>query len=287
MQFSDKGEEETPMDENKVVFLDVDGTLIDYHGVFPESAREALRIARTNGHQMVICTGRALCQMESWFPMDLVDGMITAAGSSVYHAGKQIYSTTFETEHTKQMVQYFQENRMPFFLQSEQKLYSANWCKESGMALFRGKGLNAEAVAKVYGTVDFVKEPWLQPGIEKALYYNCRKAPEQVEQDLDGYFKITDSSFKLSRFCDGEITLAGIDKSAGMNAYLHNVGVARENSIAFGDGPNDMEMIQYAGLGIAMGNGTAALKKVADRVCGDVNKDGLYFAFLGLGLLDQ
>lgn len=274
-------------DRPRVVFLDVDGTLIDYNGEFPDSAKEAMRMARRKGHQMVVCTGRALCQLTGFFPMELLDGVITAAGSCVYHEGELLMSTCFEEEWTKRLVDYFKENDMPFFLQAEDQLYSATWCKEAGMELFRGKGLNDEAVEKVYGTVAFVEEPWKQPGVEKALYYNCQKNPEEVCADLGGYFNITDSSYKLSRFCDGEITRAGIDKSAGMRAYLDHVGIPREDSIAFGDGPNDLEMIRFAGIGVAMGNATLELKQAANRVCGDVNNDGLYFGFQSLGLIDE
>lgn len=275
-----------PKKKPHVVFLDVDGTLISYDGIFPASAKEALHLARKAGHQMVVCSGRSLCQIKTWFPMELTDGLVTAAGSSVYYQEKLIYSTTFEEEYTRKMVRYFEENQMPFFLQSEEALYSAKWCMASEKALFQEKGLKADAVEEVFGTVEFVDRPWTKPGIEKALYYNCHKEAAQVEKDLDGYFKITDSSFKLSRFCDGEITRAGIDKSAGMDAYLKYVGIPQENSVAFGDGPNDMEMIQFAGLGIAMGNATKELKSIADKICGDVEEDGLYLAFRELGLLD-
>lgn len=154
------------------------------------------------------------------------------------------------------------------------------------MELFRGRGLNDEAVEQVFGTVNFVDEPWKCPGIEKGLYYHCMKEPDEVEKDLGGYFKITDSSYKLSRFCDGEITRAGIDKAAGMRAYIDHVGVPKEDTVAFGDGPNDMEMIRFAGIGVAMGNAILELKQIANHVCGDVDKDGLYFSFKGLGLLD-
>ena len=70
-----------------------------------------------------------------------------------------------------------------------------------------------------------------------------------------------------------------------MEKYLEHVGVPHEDSIAFGDGPNDLEMIQYAHTGVVMGNGTDRLKALADRVCGRIDEDGIYNGFQELGLI--
>ena len=98
-------------------------------------------------------------------------------------------------------------------------------------------------------------------------------------------FTIQDSSYKVTRFCDGEITCRGITKAIGMEKYLEYTGIKREDSIGIGDGPNDFEMIDFAGTGVAMGNGVPALKEHADYVTDTVTNDGIYKAFDHLGLL--
>ena len=83
----------------------------------------------------------------------------------------------------------------------------------------------------------------------------------------------------------GEITIAGVNKAIGMREFLKAAQVSVVNSVAVGDGPNDFEMIEFAGTGIAMGNAIPDLKDKADMVTTDINNDGIYNAFEKLGLL--
>jgi hydroxymethylpyrimidine pyrophosphatase-like HAD family hydrolase len=69
-----------------------------------------------------------------------------------------------------------------------------------------------------------------------------------------------------------------------MERYLKAAGIAREDSIAVGDGPNDLQMMEYAGIGIAMGN-AREVKERADMVTSSIDDDGIYRAFETLGLL--
>ncbi|MBQ8469116.1 MAG: HAD hydrolase family protein, partial [Clostridia bacterium] len=119
----------------------------------------------------------------------------------------------------------------------------------------------------------------------KCCYFQCTLEAAQVQEALGPYYQVVDSSYKLTRFCDGEVVKAGCNKATGMERYLEAVGLSREDSIAFGDGPNDLEMLAYAHTGVCMGNGTDRTKAVADLVCGRVDEDGLYNAFLDLGLI--
>ena len=72
-----------------------------------------------------------------------------------------------------------------------------------------------------------------------------------------------------------EICLMGVDKGSGIKTILSYFGDDRKSSVGVGDGANDIEMIEYCGLGIAMGNADERLKEKADWITGDVNQDGL------------
>ena len=73
---------------------------------------------------------------------------------------------------------------------------------------------------------------------------------------------------------------------AGIKRYLELTGIRREEIIAFGDAENDLDMIQYAGIGVAMGNAKEAVKEVADYVTDDIDDDGIEKALKHLGLID-
>lgn len=84
-------------------------------------------------------------------------------------------------------------------------------------------------------------------------------------------------SFQISNNSSGEISSRGINKAFGMQKYLEHAGIARENTIAFGDGTNDIEMLKYAHIGVAMGNAVETLKKQANYVTSGVD-EGWYKA---------
>ena len=83
----------------------------------------------------------------------------------------------------------------------------------------------------------------------------------------------------------GEMTKMGVNKATGMQRLMDELKIGREDTIAFGDGPNDVEMLQFAGTGVAMGNAIPAVKQYADMVTDKIDEDGLYHAFERLHLL--
>ena len=79
----------------------------------------------------------------------------------------------------------------------------------------------------------------------------------------------------------------GINKSYGMEKYLEYVGLTRKDAIAFGDGPNDLDMLSFVGHGIAMGNGSKAAKDAAEYITTDIHEDGIRHAMEHYGLISN
>ncbi len=270
---------------SKVVFLDIDGTLCDRSGTVPDSAIEALHRAAANGHQMVLCSGRSKIQIFPFLNPADYQGVVSVAGSCVTCGDHVVYQKLMEREPLRKMVKFFRDNSMPYFLQSEENIFTDPYSAGELHDAFMEIGRTEEDVKKILNTVTVVDEPEEQDGVEKALYYRCKMPVEEVDAALDHKFTIQDSSYKVTRFCDGEVTCRGITKAAGMQHYLDYVGVPQKDSIGIGDGPNDFEMLDYAGIGVAMGNGVPTLKEKADYVTDEVTHDGIYKAFQHLKLI--
>lgn len=122
---------------------------------------------------------------------------------------------------------------------------------------------------------------------EKIIYYEAPFGVAQVHRDLAPYFDTVAISLEGMNDFAGEIGIAGINKATGMERYLREVGIDRSESIAVGDGPNDLQMMEYAGIGVAMGNALLSVKERADMVTDAIDCDGLYKAFVKLGLIGQ
>ena len=99
------------------------------------------------------------------------------------------------------------------------------------------------------------------------------------------YYDVVSMSMPGTDGSCGEIGIAGLNKATAMEIYLNYVGVAREDSVAVGDGPNDFQMMDYAGVSVAMGNAVDEVKQRANLVTADINEDGIYKAFTKLGLI--
>lgn len=264
--------------ERKVLFLDIDGTLVDFQGKIPESAARALRLAKKRGHKLVLCTGRTRTQVYPWLLEYGFDGLITGAGAEVEADGKLISRHLIDREQLARASAFFEKIRAPYYLQAVSGIYAPAWCIERQTAVFRDS-ITDEEREKRFGALLLDDRPSCREDVEKIAYYQSAEPAERVREALGGYFTVEASSYQLVDSSDGEVTIRGIHKAYGMQKYLEACGIGRENACAFGDGPNDREMLEFAGIGVAMGNAGDELKRSADLVTDSIERDGLYRAF--------
>ena len=100
---------------SKIVFLDVDGTLIDYETKLPDSARKAVDQTRANGHKVYICTG---CSKDEILQRNLcdLDGMILGNGTYVEDHDHVIMHQAMPLEEVKKVVHWCKERKLAFYL---------------------------------------------------------------------------------------------------------------------------------------------------------------------------
>ena len=269
----------------KVVFLDVDGTMVNDRGEIPESTKEAVRRAKANGHKMVVCTGRSRFQIYDELLELGFSGIVGAAGVFVIADGKEIYHAYIDEEHRKSVYDYLEGNGFLFCYQADDGVVLNRRSSEGILEIYRKMVMSEERLVRLTGNMHLTEEPWKNPRNEKLLYYNAPFPVAKVHADLEPYFDTVAISLEGMGEYAGEIGINGINKATGMERYLKAAGIAREDSIAVGDGPNDLQMMEYAGIGIAMGNAREEVKERADMVTSSIDDDGIYRAFETLGLL--
>lgn len=278
--------------KRKIVFLDIDGTLINFEGHMPDSAKKALEIARGNGHELVICSGRGLVQIPAAFRTSpLYSGIVCAAGALVLVGNEMIVNRTIPKEHLSPLVDYLESTGCYYFLQCTDGIYGTQRTVEMGTNLIGNGTLTPKEREKRFGKTTVTDNPKGFSNCNKLVYYHMPGTLEEVQKNAGSFFEVTGSSFRMpgsrqSTFHDGEITMAACPKSYGMEQYLKYAGADWEDSIAFGDGPNDLEMIEAAHIGVAMGNAVDSLKEKADLVTTDIDDDGIWNGFEKTGLLE-
>ncbi|HGA1214219.1 TPA: HAD family hydrolase [Streptococcus suis] len=279
----------------KIIFLDVDRTLVDYHNRIPESAIRAIRQARENGHLVYVCTGRSRAEMQPELWEIGLDGMIGGNGSYVEHQGQVIMHQLLSEEDSRAIVDWLHERGLEFYLESNNGLFASENFRERARETLRiysmNKGKTAEEVATQ--EVDDVIHGMI---FDSQLYRNDLN---KVSFVLDSYQDHLDSKEAFPQLVAntwggrgesalfGDLGVKDIDKAHAISVLLDHLGASQADTIAFGDAKIDISMLDYCAVGVAMGNGGAEILAMADMITDDVEEDGLYNAFERLGLLDK
>jgi len=272
----------------KLIFLDIDGTLVGYDAKIPPSALQALSLAQANGHRIFIASGRARGIVYPWlleaFPFD---GMITAGGAQVFLDGKCIYESIMSEDDLTFAIDYFHRMGVYFTAASANNTYAEQAFVDVVLPAMKKAGYDDELVDKTFRDVIILDSLVKLRDIEKMSFFLSRCNVDQISADLDNRFYVTDYSMgdAVVDTYFGEMNLAGVDKGSGIRHILEATGCRVEDTIAIGDSRNDTEMLSFVGTAVAMGNATAPIKAMAHLVTTPIDQDGIYNAFLTLGLI--
>lgn len=271
----------------KYIFLDIDGTLAGQGAVIRDSARQAIDRARANGHKVFICSGRSRCEMHENILCVGIDGIVGSAGAYVEIDGKMIYHRPMTERMNREALDYLEKHEMAIMLETNGELYvNARGRKQVEEAIAYCKANNEPYDKELFDLgqpMEAVDNP-AALAINKIIYIHASCDNEQIRRDLEDHFTVVQSSIGLMGN-SGEISEFGMSKGNGISIVAKYFDADIADTIAIGDGENDMEMIKTAGVGIAMGNGEQMVKDVADYVTDDIENDGLYKAFEAFSLI--
>lgn len=268
-----------------VIFIDVDGTLVNYNNELPNFARNAIYLARARGHTIVIVTGRSKAEMYPEILALNYDGYIGGNGNYIEYNNEIIMHRTLTLAETTQIVNWLTDNHLAFYLEANSGLYASHNFSDQ-----------AESVIKAYGSyknADNADELTVQDVFPNMIYGAdyYRDDINKVSFILNDYsdylkakkvfkeFEVNTWGGQGEKALFGDIALANINKQTAIRLLLEHIGIDREYTYAVGDAMIDIPMLDYCQVGIAMGNGGESIKAMADFVTTDVNDDGLYKAF--------
>lgn len=275
----------------KILLIDIDGTLVDYENRLPASAVEAVRRARAKGHRVYLCSGRSKAEnkQEIW---DMgIDGYIGGNGSYVESDGTVVMHQLITADQCRRIVDWLNARGLEFYLESNNGLFASPTFKDVAVQVMveysRRKG------REMSGDLDYRQA---FPGMiwEGKLY---RSDLNKISYVLHSYQDHLDARAAFPEMQHGtwggagETALFGdmgikdVTKAHAVETLLAHLGAEKADTIAFGDAKVDIPMFEACALGVAMGSGGEEIKTAADYVTTDVDKDGLYNAFVHLGLI--
>ena len=263
----------------KAIFLDIDGTLMAPGRNGPSTAdTAAIQQARGAGHLFFLNTGRSLANIpQAFIRAPWLDGIVAAGGSHVLLADdlpcpawnksrrprlKTLYRKVIAQDMLKKACALFIKTASWCFFEGEEHIYALNFPVFAD-SMYRPLIVEHED--------DFFTK-YKDAPISKLTMQGAIFPEEQ--KLLGGGFSL----FPQTGYHEGIIK--GESKSKGMTVILKALGMTTADSIAIGDSMNDMDMIRFAGTGIAMGNACEALKQAASYISDDVEHSGVSTALL-------
>lgn len=268
----------------KLVFLDIDGTLIPKSQKMREKTIQALRQANDNGHILCICTGRTYCEMPD--EMKRFDGVISAAGACVMWKNEILLAEYLSDKKKEQVMELLEEAGAVYTMEGFDNLYMKRENYEKLLRDLEGRDEEERGILKLFEKTCFCTGVEKMEKVHKCSYFYAEKDGEWFRERLKKWdMSLAAFSQGDMRGNSGEITKTAFTKGSAVQYLSEYLGIPIEDTIAIGDSENDIGMLKAAGTGIAMGDALDYVKKAADDVTGSVEEDGVYHAFRKYGLI--
>ncbi len=254
----------------KAAFFDIDGTLFSHtiHAI-PESTKRTVKLLREKGIKVFIATGRSLKETKRVPLGDMkFDGYVTLNGQICLDAEEKIlFEAPIKGEDGAYLLDAFVNKKFPLAIVEKERIY-INYIDDSVIRAQKSVNIPLLPIkeyqgAPIYQFIGYMN--WEETGKIAPKIPNC----------------------KITRWYDEGIDIISKDggKANGIQKVLEFYGMTKEEIIAFGDSDNDMDMLEFAGIGVAMGNAEESVKAVADYVTTDIDEDGIWNACRHLELI--
>jgi len=254
----------------RAVFFDVDQTLFSHREKkIPDSALSALRDLKKGGRLVFISTGRHMLELDI-LPKEQFryDGYNILNGQMCLDENREpFFELPLTGSDREELISLFENQEVPVILVGRERLY-INYVNDSVRSIMNNIPAQRPETAAFDGG---------------ELFMGCIFCP----REMDSYYRERFSGLTITRWHENaaDIILAGDGKVRGIRRIMERFGLERDEIMAFGDEENDIGMLNFAGIGVAMGNAKAAVMKAADYVTTGVDDNGIHNALGHFGLL--
>ena len=256
----------------EIIVLDLDGTLTNRDKVITPRTKTALMEAQKRGKKVVLASGRptpgVLPLAEELCLKDYGGYILSFNGGMIMNCqtGEVVFSQMLPVEANKRIIELAEEHRVDFLTYENDHLIVSN--KENEYAQ-KESWITHMPMQEVEDTREYLNFP-----VPKFLMLDDGDYLALVEPRVKASLGKNFSVYRSEPFFL-EILPKGIDKALSLERLLEVIGMNREEMIACGDGYNDLSMIKFAGLGVAMENAVLPLRKIADYITDSNNDDGV------------
>lgn len=256
--------------KNKIVFFDIDGTLLDKNKNLPPLTKKAIHQLKREGVIVAIATGRAPFMYENLRKELSIDSHVSCNGQYVVLENEIIYTNPMKKDGLEDLYELSKKKGHPLVFLDENTMKSS--------VDFH------QYIQDSIGSLKF-------PHPEKDEFFFKKRDIYQTlvfcnERD-EGDYREKFQQFRFVRWHPVSLDVLPVNgsKAEGIKKIIELLQIPLSNVYAFGDGLNDMEMLQTVGTGVAMGNAQKQVKEVASIVTKDVSENGIWYGLKELDLI--
>lgn len=258
----------------KALFFDIDGTLVSFqtHKV-PQSTISSLEKAKSLGVKIFISTGRHISTVDNLNEIrHLIDGFITTNGACCTIGDSEVRLAPIPEESVKVLFKYMNDTKTPCLIMGIKGIAAIRIDDEADYVL-------RDMLNLQYDEVGLPLDEVMSNHILQITPFVNDEQESALMSQIDG----CTSARWFPAFTD--ITSSQADKASGLEAIARAENISIEETMAFGDGGNDVSILTRAGIGVAMGNAIDKVKSVANYVTTSVDDDGVENALRHFGVI--
>lgn len=262
------------MTNYKVLFLDIDGTLVTPDNRIEESTKEAVAQVQAKGIEVFLATGRPLHEIDDLASQLNIRSFIGYNGANAVYKGEDIFQEPLEPSLIKRYLTIAEEHSHDAVLYTNKENVFTN--------------LQEPFIRKFIEVFHFHKNELYTPDFERDILgitlINLKTEDVSLYEHESGIHLSQVNVEGLTHCYD--VIRDKINKGYGIQTLLKYLDIPKESSIAFGDGMNDKEMLQAVGESFAMGNGHPDIFQYAKHRTTNVTDSGIYNGLKTLGLVE-
>ena len=248
--------------DKKIFFFDIDGTLCHMNKVSPR-VKKAIQDIRKKGHLCFIASGRPPTFIQEAVKDVGFDGFVLCNGGYAFTDTEILHEVKLNDEYLKPLLQFLKDHNCEYILQTKDACYLDKDYNRL-YDFYDRIGINAKAFIREYD-----EEALLDELIKIEIWPDTYEFGSVIKQEWPHY---TWHQYISSNM---EMYLEGISKAWGIMQVANKYGIAYEHTYCFGDGTNDIEMLEAVCNSYAMGNASDEVKAHAENVCPSIEEDGI------------
>ncbi|ALV22436.1 MULTISPECIES: Cof-type HAD-IIB family hydrolase [Carnobacterium] len=267
---------------HKMVFFDIDGTLLTARKKIPETAKQAIQDLKDNGIIPVIATGRPPFRIDAILEELNIQSYITMNGQYVVYENEVIYRNPMSSDSIERLAKAAEVYQQGIAFSGSEEILGNSLTTLGQQGLLKRliqkspiapPKLVVAAISHFMGAFK-TKKPVLPEYYENRPIYQCIL---HASEKFDAYYReeFPDCHFTRWNPYSVDVITKNHSKAVGIQKMTEHLGISLQETIAFGDGLNDIEMLQTVGIGVAMESGRREVCEIADFITVSPENDGI------------